>query len=626
MDKWFSEERIAALNLKPVEYELCASLSWLTNLRWIAAVGVIGATWLVKIVLGLGIATLPLTLIGISILVYNTLFWWWLSRIQCDISGSSSTPRIVTWLQISIDWIAMILLIHYSGGIESPAILYFLLHTTLAAIFLTTKETIIAATTASILMIGLTFLEYFNFIPHIGIEGFLPSSLHQNLNYILGILSFFISTMFVTAYLVTRTTLRLHQRESEMLRLGQELHQSYQRMRTLYDSGQDVNSTLELQEVLDRLTQSTTEVMGIKGCTIRLLQETGTTLCLVSTYGLSEDYLQKGCLFVDQNPLVREVLSGKIVAVGDIASENRLQFPLEARAEGIKSTLTAPLVGRDGPLGIIRVYCDKTLCFSEEDKQFLNTVASQGSIAIQNAMAYEAVQSLEEAKRKFILMITHDLRSPVGVIRSLLRTLSGGYAGELSTLQLDMTNRALRRANFLQTLIDDLLDLAAQKTGLRLQKDREMVNLSDVLENLIERYTVPAEEKHIQLFYHQNGTQPLMVKATTADLDRAITNIISNAIKYTPDGGDINIRLQQNAANAELTIKDSGIGIPEDALPHLFEEFYRAPNARAQIKEGTGLGLIISKDIITGYGGTIRVSSRENSGTTFTIILPLAST
>ena len=165
--------------------------------------------------------------------------------------------------------------------------------------------------------------------------------------------------MFVSAYLVTRTTRSLRIRESEMLQLSQELHEAYSRLQTLYESGQTVTSTLELQEVLDRLTQSTTEVMKTKACTIRLLQETGASLCLVSTFGLSEEYFQKGCLLVDQNPLVREVLSGKIIAVGDIATEDRLQYPMEAQAEGIKSTLTAPLLGRDGPLGIIRVYCDQ---------------------------------------------------------------------------------------------------------------------------------------------------------------------------------------------------------------------------------------------------------------------------
>jgi two-component system sensor histidine kinase VicK len=298
---------------------------------------------------------------------------------------------------------------------------------------------------------------------------------------------------------------------------------------------------------------------------------------------------------------------------------------MEARAEGIKSTLTAPLTGRNGPLGIIRVYCDRTLCFDEDDRQFLNTVASQGSIAIQNAMAYQAVQNLEEAKRKFILMVTHELRSPLGVIRSLLRTLVGGFAGELSTKQLDMTERALRRADFLQTLIDDLLDLAAQKTGLKLTNKLETVDIVDVLEEILKRYAVPADEKNIKVHVDISKAEDYAIEANTNEIDRAITNIISNAIKYTPDSGDISVHLKRSANNAELTISDSGIGIPEDALPHLFEEFYRAPNAKAQIKEGTGLGLIISKDIITRYGGTIRVSSQEDKGSTFTILLPLTT-
>jgi len=623
MDKLFSQERPAALNLMPVEYELCASLSWICNLRWIAGISVIGTTWLVNSFLGLRLPTLPLTLIGAGILVYNTLFWVWLTRIQCDLIGTSSTPRILTWLQIIADWTAMILLIHYSGGIESPAMLYFLLHTTLASILLSTTETFIAATIPSLLITGLAFLEYTGYVPHYCVEGLLPISLHQNLLYILGILGFFISTMFVSAYIVTRTTRRLRIRGSKMLQLSQELHEAYRRLRTLYESGQTVTSTLELQEVLDRMTQSTTEVMKTKACTIRLLQETGTTLCLASTYGLSEEYLQKGCLLVDQNPLVREVLSGKIVAVDDIATENRLQYPMEARAEGIICTLTAPLKGRDGPLGIIRVYCNKKLRFTEEDKQFLGTVASQGSIAIQNAMAYQAVHNLEETKRKFVLMVTHELRSPVGVVRSLLRTLTGGDAGDLSPLQLDMTERALHRADFLQTLIDDLLDLAAERTGLKLQKNLEAVDLASVLDNVIERYSIPAEEKNIIIKRNFDRAIPMIIEANAADIDRAITNLVSNATKYTPVGGQVSLRLQRNALNAELEITDSGIGIPEDALPHLFEEFYRAPNAKAQIKEGTGLGLIITKDIITLYGGTIHVSSQEGKGTTFTILLPL---
>jgi signal transduction histidine kinase len=186
-----------------------------------------------------------------------------------------------------------------------------------------------------------------------------------------------------------------------------------------------------------------------------------------------------------------------------------------------------------------------------------------------------------------------------------------------------MAQRALRRANYLQTLIDDLLDLAAEKTGLKNGETVEIIDLVSIVEKVLNRYAIPAEEKNIHIQNDIEPNQDFNVEANTIDIDRAITNIVSNAIKYTPENGNINIRLTNSDNIAEIAITDTGIGIPEEALPHLFEEFYRAPNAKAQIKEGTGLGLIITKDIVTRYGGTIRVSSREGEGSTFTILLPL---
>ncbi len=118
-------------------------------------------------------------------------------------------------------------------------------------------------------------------------------------------------------------------------------------------------------------------------------------------------------------------------------------------------------------------------------------------------MAYEAIEHLEEAKRKFVLLVTHELRSPLGVVRSLLNTLSGGYAGKLTDLPgWTSVDRAVRRTEFLQTLIDDLLDLAAGKTGLRMTTKTEPVGLQALVQSIAERYRVPAEEKQIDLQLH----------------------------------------------------------------------------------------------------------------------------
>ena len=564
----------------------------------------------------------PICAIGICILVYNAAFWWWLRNGSTEPGRSPAHTLWLARLQIATDWVAIILLIHYSGGIESPVLLYFLFHITLAAILLPVRDTYMFAALATALVTGLAWVEYADLVPHIPIDRLLPVTLHRNPAYVGGVLFFFASTVFVSAYLATRATKRLRVQRNELVLLSRDLQRANDRMETLYQGARAVSSTLELQGVLDSLTRSATEAMSAKACSIRLLDNTGRRLCLASTYGLSEGYLQKGCLLVDQNPLVREVLDGKTIAVADITQDDRLQYPVEAIAEGIRATLTLPLLGRTGPLGIIRVYKDQVYEYTESDTTFLTATASHGSIAIENAMAYQSVQALEEAKRKFILTVTHELRSPVAVVKSLLSTLMDGYAGQLAELQRDMIARAQRRTDFLQTLIDDLLDLAAGKTGLILAQHAEPIDILGVLARVVERYAIPAAEKGITLSCDLGSDETLMVTSTADEIDRVFNNFIANAVKYTPEGGSVSVTLRRTAREAHVEVADTGIGIPEDSLPHLFEEFYRAPNAKAQVKQGTGLGLAVAREIVTRYGGRIQVDSAENQGTTFAVIWP----
>jgi signal transduction histidine kinase len=262
--------------------------------------------------------------------------------------------------------------------------------------------------------------------------------------------------------------------------------------------------------------------------------------------------------------------------------------------------------------------------FNSEDEAFLSAIAAQGSIAIENAMAYRSVEALNASKGQFIRIITHELRSPVSVIRSLLRTMTGGYAGELNEGQRDLVDRAIRRSDFLQKLIDDLLGLAAGKTAIRGHEDLELVCLTEIVLKVIKRFEVPAREKGLKLEWRDEtaGGMPCIM-ATLEGIDRIVNNLISNAVKYTPDTGLVAISLVASSGEARLVVQDSGIGIPEDALSHLFEEFYRAPNAKAVEQEGTGLGLTIIKDYVTRFGGKVTVQSALGKGTQVTVTLPV---
>lgn len=611
-----------------LEQEVMHSQAWLIRLRWIAGAGVILAIPVAQYLLGFTLAQVPLYAGGIAIVLYNVLLTLLQKRMQraMEANPGACRPCMLARLQITLDWLAMLWLVHFSGGIESPSLLYFFFHVSLAAILLPALDVYIFAGLAALLVSGLAVLEYTGTLPHVPVGGLLPASLYRHPPYLAGMLFFFVTTLLVLAYLSTRTMAYLREQQEQVLALTRRLRHASMRRQALYESAQIVSSTLDLQEVLDRLTDSTREAMGVRGCSIRLLDETGTRLKIASASGLSESYLQKGDLILEENPLARRVLAGEILAVQDVLTDERLQYPLEAAEEGIRSTLTAPLFGRRGPLGIIRVYCRRQQRFTQDDADFLRAIANHGSIAIENAMAYKALQTLDEMKRKFVLMVTHELRSPVGVVRSLLRTIVGGYAGPLTDLQQDMLSRALRRADFLQTLIDDLLDMASSKSGLHSPQTRSDVDLAALLQRLVERYRIPAQEKNLQLTLHLPESGSLVVRANGDELDRAFNNLISNAVKYTPGGGAVTVRAELSAAHVMVSVRDTGIGIPEEALPHLFEEFYRAPNAKATVQEGTGLGLVITRDIITRYGGAIEVQSRVNEGTTFLVRLPLATT
>jgi len=220
-------------------------------------------------------------------------------------------------------------------------------------------------------------------------------------------------------------------------------------------------------------------------------------------------------------------------------------------------------------------------------------------------------------------MITHELRSPVQVTSSLLNVLSRGYVGELNDRQADLVDRARRRIQVLESLIDDLLDLAAGKADGPADVAHGPVSLSEVLHEVCMRHEPLAAEKGLSVQY-SGLDDGLIVCGDREELDRIFNNLVSNAVKYTQAGG-VEVRTERTDGWVRITVADTGIGVPADALPRLFQEFFRAKNAKASRETGTGLGLAIVKDLVERYGGRVEVESVEGMGTNFVVLLPVPS-
>ena len=297
-----------------------------------------------------------------------------------------------------------------------------------------------------------------------------------------------------------------------------------------------------------------------------------------------------------------------------------MQYPQVLRAEGIASILCVPLSIRGRAEGVICVYSGTPDQFVSSDAEFLSALASAGATAIDNARAYEALKMADRAKSDFVRMVTHEFRSPLSAVQSMMRLLELGLVGPLTEKQKDLVERSQRRIAALLSMVGDLLELAAGKMEM-LQSEKKPVNLSDIVVKITELMQPRAEEKGIA-YRLEMPEEPLVLDGFEDGLERVIMNLVSNAVKYTPEGGAVVVKAWCEGDQISLAVSDTGIGIPEDALPRIFTEFYRAKNAKAMEVEGTGLGLVIAKDVIEQHDGQISVESVVGRGTTFRVSLP----
>jgi signal transduction histidine kinase len=603
----------------PVEEELIERVSWFIRLRWFAALGVVITTWIIGSLVGLLIRQEELFLVGSAIAAYNLIFYLRLRTLRKDPSAGIEQFSRFASIQFSMDWLALTLLVHYSGGIESPVIFYFIFHAILASILLPPKACYFHATVGVLFVGTMALLEFYGIIPHVGIPGFLAPHYNQPF-FVMGTLFFFGSAIYVSIYLATSITRQLWGRTRQLAQLKQRLENAYNKTQSLYDIAKAVTSTLNFTEVLNTIAQLATKAMKAKACSIRLLDEERHLLRVGAAYGLSEEYLAKGPVDLEKSLVDRGALRGKAVAVFDVTKDPGFQYPEEAAKEGIRSVLCVPLSVREKPIGVLRLYTGEIHRFTDEEIDFLNTLASQAAVAIENARTYQRLEDLEQAKSDFVFTVAHELKAPVAAIQSILRVLLEGYAGEIFQKQKELIARAERRLIALQSLIRDLLALGALKGELPEAKKADVI-LNGIVNRIVDTVQSEVEEKKIDLQVRVPEAL-LTIKANEDDLERLLGNLLENAVKYTPPRGRVSLALSSQDHGVRIVVSDTGIGIPPESLPRIFEEFYRAKNAKEMGQEGTGLGLSLVKHIVDRYHGTISVESKVNDGSTFTVTLP----
>lgn len=233
--------------------------------------------------------------------------------------------------------------------------------------------------------------------------------------------------------------------------------------------------------------------------------------------------------------------------------------------------------------------------------------------------ANELLSEKDRIKSEYVLRVSHDIKEHLSAIQGCLEPVAGGITGELNSKQRDLIQRANERAERLVLFVRALLEI----THLKLSRQIEMhyFSLQKTIENAINLVDQGAKDKGI--FISCNIEPNIgMIKGAEIYIEETIANLLANAVKYTTGNGEINLKASDRGNSVLIEIADTGIGIPQDELPKIFEEFYRASNAKGLEKYGTGLGLSIAKQVVERHTGKIWAESQEGKGSAFYIILP----
>ena len=241
-----------------------------------------------------------------------------------------------------------------------------------------------------------------------------------------------------------------------------------------------------------------------------------------------------------------------------------------------------------------------------------------GSVTIIDDITH--LKLMDKMKSDFVSMVSHEIRSPLTTVLSQIKILLDGLAGELGAKQIDILSRMSLKVNGLVELSNELLDLSRIEAGLIVQ-DRQEVQLMDILNELIKFFQPRAKEKNVSLSLKK--TDLPVVNADPKNMEEVFSNLITNALTYTPEGGKVTVSGGIKGDFVVIKVTDNGYGIAPDEIPRIFERFYRAKTEKTRNIVGTGLGLPIVKSIVEAHNGTINVKSKEGIGSTFYVRLPL---
>lgn len=596
--------------------ELAGRLAWMNRLRLLAGLGLLG----LGLALALwqpGVSPVALPALGLAVLLFDALHAVTLRRLalQGDVRGLDWLIRF----EFLTDWLLLLGLLYWTGGTSSPLLPLFVFHAILAAVLLDRIPGMIQCGVAVLLVSLLAVAEQAGLgmpkIPDLLGSPSLPSGRATGIR-----LGFFGVGVFAS-FLLTQAVARPLWELSWRRLAAQEARQAaIRRLHVLTEVSKALAADLSLSRVLEALVEFARSILRASAVTLRLWDEDHGSLRLVAQAGVLPEAAGPPETFPADSPVDREVLQGRTVVMVPTTPPSGAFRSLAL--SGIRSMVGVPVRHRGEVVGVLRVFEVGDREPLPEDVSLLEALAEAGGSAIQNALAYTTLQELEKAKSRYVFHLAHQLKSPLSAVRSTLALLEEGFEGELPNEVRQRLVEVRRHAATLQALVDNLMALGSLRDRSA-HDPPALVDLAEAVAQAIAAVRGEAQERGLscRLEVSEVGCT---AHASPGDLQTILAQVLDNAIKYSRPGGRIRVRVCPDGDQGVVLVQDQGIGIPQEEQGGLFQEFFRASNARAHAP-GTGLGLVLARRLAEANRGVLEIRSpdpEEGTGTLVVLRLP----